>query len=516
VTEQALDLWHILHGVRRRWRVAIGLLVVGLSTGVLLTWFQAPAYVARSLVLLPPVMDQKGNPVGRIETETLIVRSAEILDRAGKTFRPPVTSRALRDRISAQGLTPDVLEVRAEAGRPVDAKRLADAVVNEYVAYSNRSSTAEASANIALLQGQAHDLEQRVRDLESDILATTARLAGLDQSSAEGLRQAALLDSMRSAQAEASRQLAIANGRLADARLSDFGRRGTRVLQPAEVPKEASRPRPFWNIGASGLIGLVAGTVLALALDRNDGRLRRREAIAAAVGAPVVASLNVPRRVSAAKCRVLVGRWQPSPVEALALRQAFYRIGVADGPPPVNVVIVTLPGDRVAPLIALQLAAFAAVYQTSTAILIASAHATTAELRSLCSSRPARPYLSMHDATKSVDAVPLHAVDLSITIVVPGDGSLKLPTLGRRTLTALAVSSGFGTPEALAAAALACGDAVHPIRGVFVANPDPGDRTTGWTGVAARRDPVNVNGARNRGLSTDARAAGADVDQVIQ
>jgi hypothetical protein len=154
---------------------------------------------------------------------------------------------------------------------------------------------------------------------------------------------------------------------------------------------------------------------------------------------------------------------------------------VAVEPPPVNVVVVTLPGDQAASLVALEWAAFAADHWTATALVVASSHPTISDLRAACASaatQALRQRLSLYPLAPD-EGEQLGAVPLSIAIVVAEGSAVTVPTWGRRTFTVLAVSSGFATAEKLAAVTLACIEAGHPIQGVLVANPDPGDHTTG-------------------------------------
>ncbi len=493
MTEQPLDLGRVLRTLRRRWLWLVALLGIGVTYGVLLTLVQSPVYAAKSLILLPPsATDAQGHPLRSMETEAHIADSADILSRAGATFTPPLTAKTLRHRVTTSVVSSDILDVSVEAGRASGAKQLADAVANAYVAYSNGAAAVQADSSVAVLQAQATDLDQRIRQLESDINAGTARLAGLDQHSAEAARQGALLDAMRSEQVEASRQLSTVTNRIADVKLSaQLSSRGTRVLQPADTPSKPLRPRPVVNVGGGAAVGLFVAIVLALAFDRNDGRLRLRDDIAEAVGAPVVASLGIPRRSGVDRCKSLLDLWQPTVVESLALRQAFTDLGVADEQPPANVIVVTLPGDRAGPVLALELGAFAATMETHTAVVVASDDAATADLRAACKAqRPGtgRPRLSVHDLTSGLHPVDVERAELSIAIVVADGVAIPTPTWGRRTLTALAVTAGYGTPEALAAASLACAESGHPVRGIFVANPDPNDKTTGRLRLATQSD----------------------------
>jgi len=70
-------------------------------------------------------------------------------------------------------------------------------------------------------------------------------------------------------------------------------------------------------------------------------------------------------------------------------------------------------------------------------------------------------------------------VELTITVVIADRDQVDLSDMPPGVIATLAVSSGFASADDLAAIALSCLDAGHPLVGIFVANPDPADTTTG-------------------------------------
>ncbi len=489
MTEQhALNMRRTLRAIGRRWRPLVGLLAGGVAAGLLVTVLEPTVFEARSGVLFPPsAVDDRGNALRDMRTEAHVATSVEILERAGRALDPPVTAEMLRRRIEVQALSSDILEVRAEDNSAAGAVSAADTVAREYVAYSNSATSVEADTTIALLQEQAAELDQRIRRLAAEIAASTARLVGIDPRSAEALRLTAQIDSLRSEEVDASRELSTINNRMAEARLNaQLSRRGTRVLE-ATTPEDPSRPRPAWNLGVGGLAGLIAGALVALGLDQGNPRLRRRDELADAAGAPVLASLRVPRRSSARKCRALLEGWKPSVAENLALQQAFRQLGTAEDEPTRTIVVVVLPGDRRSTLLAIHLAAFAAITGRATSFVVASQHRTVSSLRRACAARAGpgetiRPNLRIYGAT-SVPEQDLQPSDLTIVVLVAEPGPLVVPTGNGQTATVLGVSSGFPTPETLGSVAAACLDAGYPAIGILVANADAGDPTTGRLSV---------------------------------
>ncbi|MCA1706755.1 MAG: hypothetical protein LC808_27240 [Actinobacteria bacterium] len=503
ITEQPLDLRWSIRALRRHWVVFLGLVVLGFLGGGLLSLRQGPTFVSEAGVLLPPsALDAKGRPVRNIVTESRIAGSTDILTRAGKLVNPPIPPSALRKRVTVSPVGSDILEIRVRATSARDAAVLADAVAKEYVAFSNGSTSDEADASVGVLQTQAAELQSQITRLDGEIATGTARLVGLDPRSPEAVRQVALIDSQRSSQVDAARQLSTINTRIADARLNaQLSRRGLRVIEPATRPSRPSLYRLLFNVGLGGLAGLVSGVTLALAREHRDRRLRRRDDIADAIGAPVLISVDVSPRKRVRELRYLLERWSPSAVESLALRQALSAITSQTHEEPVSVptgiVVITIPGDHAALALAIELAVVAATPGTPTALLIGTAHGSSAHLRSAAhlvsrTESPRRPDLKVLDAVRGVEAHDLEGARLFVR-VVSADCELSVrPAPESRNIAILAVSAGFATAETLAAAALSWLDAGHPVWGVLVANPDSNDPTTG-----RRSSPLNGNWSAN-------------------
>lgn len=71
------------------------------------------------------------------------------------------------------------------------------------------------------------------------------------------------------------------------------------------------------------------------------------------------------------------------------------------------------------------------------------------------------------------------APDLTVTAVVVDRREPVLPEPRPGTTTVLAVSAGAATADQLARVAIAAADGGQPLKGIFVANPDSDDQTTG-------------------------------------
>ena len=118
-------------------------------------------------------------------------------------------------------------------------------------------------------------------------------------------------------------------------------------------------------IGA--IIGALVGAVAALAVGRRDRRLRERDAIADAIGVPVVASAAVGHPSDPGGWTKLLAEYEPGVIHAWSLRRALNQLGLVDldldtplEEDRPSVAVISLSSDRKALAVGPQLAVFAA------------------------------------------------------------------------------------------------------------------------------------------------------------
>ena len=497
--EEPLDLRRSLRLLRRRWPTVVALLVVGLSSGVLLTIFGERRFEARAGVLLPPApLDASGRPLRNMVTESHIASSAEILGPVGKKLAPPVAASRLAKRIKVGAVGSDILEIRVQALSAREAVTIANGVATEYVNFSTSATVEKTNTSVTLLRDTAAVLQNQIAKLEADIAATSARLATLPTGSPEAVQQAALITSLHAAQVDAARQVSALDSRVVDARLNaELTRRGIRILEPATTASKSWLRAALMRVGVGGTVGFMGGALLAMYHGHRDRRLRTRDEVARAAGVPVLASIAVRRPTRVDHWRELLERWIPSPSERLVLRQAFTRMGEPQKQIPTNIAVVTLPGDVAALALAVELAGFSADFGISTRLVFTLPHASSAKLRSACTvaSRTGaeRPNLSVLDGTNGMEQIDGAGSDLTVSVAALDGDRVSVPSWGLRTSTVLALSAGFATSDAVAAAVLACEDGEQRVTGVLLANPEPADYTTG---MLALSNPATMGIAR--------------------
>lgn len=274
------------------------------------------------------------------------------------------------------------------------------------------------------------------------------------------------------------------------------------------------RVRIAETAGFGALAGAVIGIIVAAAIGRTDRRLRERDEIAAAIGAPVLASIPVARPSDTTSWARLLENYDPMVVHAWSLRKALRQLGVTDGMSAigtrVSVAVVSMSSDRRALSLGPQLAIFASSLGIPTTLVVRPQRESdmTAPLSAACtmsastlSVQPSRLRFAVGEG-EGPDQYATVALTVIIDVV---DSRDPRPTRSAdATATVLAVSAGSATAEQLAKVAVSVTTDGADIAGVLVGDPFVSDRTTGSLPhlrqparrrlVASQRPPTRANG----------------------
>jgi capsular polysaccharide biosynthesis protein len=263
--------------------------------------------------------------------------------------------------------------------------------------------------------------------------------------------------------------------------------------------------------GLGGLAGALIGMIVAAAIGRTDRRLRERDEIAAAIGAPVLASLPVAHPSDAGSWARLLANYEPTITHAWSMRKALRQLGVTEGrsaPARVSVAIVSLSSDRRALALGPQLATFAAALGIPTRLVVGQQESGfTAALSAACTMTATA--LSDHSnrlqfGTENSDESDRYApAALTVIVEVVDSREPRFSQRSRASATLLGVTAGTATAEQLARVAVGVAAAGRDITGVLVANPLPSDRTTGslpqFSQPQRRRGPAHIKQQSGRG-----------------
>ena len=247
----------------------------------------------------------------------------------------------------------------------------------------------------------------------------------------------------------------------------------------------------YGGLGAL-LCGLI-GSIIALSIDRTDRKLWERDAMAEAIGVPVLASVPVAHPSGAAGWRKLLEGYDPGVVHGWTLRKALHHLDLIDvrGGRGASLTVLSLSSDPGAVALGPQLAVFAASLGIPTALVIGPRQDTNTTA-TLCAACTATPVVSSGSGQLQItvgndedDEAP-RAAALTIVVAVLDDQASQVSQVMRTTVTVLGVSAGVATAEQLARVAVSAASDGRDIAGIIVADPDSADHTTGRLPEQAR------------------------------
>lgn len=256
--------------------------------------------------------------------------------------------------------------------------------------------------------------------------------------------------------------------------------------------------------GIGALAGLLIGFILAVRKDRGDQRLRQRDQIARAIGAPVLAALPLECPGDAAGWTRFFADFDIAAEYSWQLRTVLERLGV-NGPGGSNsaVTVVSVATDRKALALGPQLAAFAAASGIRTALVIGPQQppADPAALRAVASTGNQLGNLRIFNANPADTDWRHPNARLTVVIAAVDGGGPVLPNAVASSTTVLAVTAGTVTAQDLTQVVMAARTTGSEVAGAIIGDPDKDDGTTGLVPTLARSAPRSVPTRVNGGVT---------------
>jgi capsular exopolysaccharide synthesis family protein len=313
---RSLDYLAIL---RRRWLIIVAAVVVAALVGVL-TSLLAPAptppapYEATTLLL--GGRDGLGPGIENLDTLARLTTLDPVASRAAEALHLAGSPTTLAASVHAQGdASTGFLEITASASDPGRAEAVADAFANGLINYLETGETPE-------LQKRAGSILEEIAHLHEQITSLTKQIA-----STTGAQQATL-----AAQRDVKEsQLKIDSAEYVQLLGETSTPVGLHVVQPAT----ASPSDPGIQIRSVGailavsvILGLMAGLVIALVLERLDPKIRTTPEAETRFGMPVLA--EIPHLARRAQSGIVVAEHRRSP-EAESFRLLATELASAAG-----------------------------------------------------------------------------------------------------------------------------------------------------------------------------------------
>ena len=514
MTEQLLDVRGSLRLIRRHWRTVAVFGLVGILAACVYQVLRPPTYHATSLVLLPGSQStgtsgSSGPSRNDITTDGRIATSAAVLAPAGQRVDAQLSLTELQARVTTSAVATGVLGVTATGSSPRQAEALANGVANELVHFVTTNGSGSSAAALAGLQAQETQLEAQTADVQQEIDAARQRETADGPTSPAGQRAAELAGQLTSEQTTLQLQLDSVKSQVGQAKLGVVSaNQGTEVIQHATTAQGRSVVDRALLVVAGALVGLALGSLVVLVVRRRDPRLWTRDELAAAVGSPVLLSLEAPPRRTTKEWAALLSRHQPTAQEEWNVRRALRELGVGE-PGASELLAVSLDGDVPAMVQVVKVAVAAAGSGLRTQLAMVAADDTAAGLEAACGWFRAGGHDPRHglEVCRGLPEPGGADLDLRVLAVVADPAEPVLPTFPIGTTVAvLSVSAGYASTDPLARVAIAAADAGAPLRGVLVANAGSEDLTVGRgpaagapTSVVAHRRPQGAKPVASAG-----------------
>ncbi|MEU4280096.1 Wzz/FepE/Etk N-terminal domain-containing protein [Streptomyces tanashiensis] len=263
--------------LRRRRRLLTILTLVGALVGYGTSLLLPPRYTTSASVLLPGAWGER-----ELLTQTEIATSSVVVDRAAAALGwTGVDGSELREQVTAKAADGNIIKIAGTAETPERAQQLSDQVAQQFVAFVDQ------------IEGDKADPEGTAKPeaLRQLVVQTNRRIAELADGagsgqSVESVQTRTELAKLRTALQEAVDKLEQADPATAKANMV--------VMGPSVRPTGEAPPTRTQLIAGGALLSFLLTVVGHLAAARMSRRLRTAPEIAAALGAALLGTVDVP------------------------------------------------------------------------------------------------------------------------------------------------------------------------------------------------------------------------------
>ncbi|MEA2495171.1 MAG: tyrosine-protein kinase [Thermoleophilaceae bacterium] len=330
-TDERSLLASIFATLMRRWWVVLACIVVVPAAALAHALSQPKEYTASaSLLFRDPQLDQKlfratvfapsSDPAREAATNVKLVSLAVVAARTSKALGSKLSVDDIQSKVNVapEGQS-DVASISALDHNPAFAARLANTFAQQFITFRRDADRSKIDSAQKLVQQQ---LSRLPLDQRSGVQGRSLR------SQAEQLQ---ILAALQTGNAE--------------------------LVQPAEVPKTATSPRPTRDTIVGFVLGILLGIGLAALLERADRNLRDPREIALAFDRPILGV--VPESRTIAKAGAGLQRLESAEEEAFRMLRANLRYFNVDRQIKSVLITSAAPGEGKS-TVALQLAMVAA------------------------------------------------------------------------------------------------------------------------------------------------------------
>jgi capsular polysaccharide biosynthesis protein len=281
-----VSLRYIKAALRRGTRLWCALAVVGMLIAIGYKAEFPPPHQASTTILLP----QDEQDAGAILTDMALAQSRAVAGLAVRRLGLTQSAESFSGTYTVTATTGEVLIITATGPSATEAVRRANALADVFLTFRASLQVTEQEVTVA-------SLDQQLNQARDQIHSVSKQISDLSSEPASAARQARLGD-LQTQLGQANAALATANsGILSAQQQTTLQLKSSKVLDPAAaIPK--SRKKPLVVGAAVGLFaGLILGAGILTIRAVVSDRLRQRDDVAYALGAPVRLSVGPIRSV---------------------------------------------------------------------------------------------------------------------------------------------------------------------------------------------------------------------------
>jgi len=282
-----VSLGFIGSALRRGMRVWLALTVLGLVVGAGLVTVRLPAHTATTTVLIDASPASQGT---ELQTDAAIADSTPVAAAVVKELGIQQTPASFLGTYTVvAGITTTILTITVTGPSDDVAVQRASAIARQFLAFNAKYLREQLNQTIDSLNKQVSQAQQHLNSINRQI----SQISGLPASSS----RKAQLAGLQSQQASATNVLSLLKQNASSSQLqaqtsTDQQVGGSEVLSAAAPGKRSVKKALAQYVGGGLLCGLLVGMAIVVIGAITTDRLRRRDDIAIAIGAPVRLSVG--------------------------------------------------------------------------------------------------------------------------------------------------------------------------------------------------------------------------------
>lgn len=280
-----VSLPSLVGAVRRRWRLVTATALAGVAAAVVLSLVYPPSHSATTVLLLRH--PNSANPTRAMAHDAELLETRTVAQAAISRLGLDVRPTNLVSDYAATPLSDELMQITVNGPSGTEAVRRADAVAHAFLDF--RGNELERQWQVVM-----NTFQEREEELRGQLDRVVKEITALEASADDGSVRA--FGDLLSRRADLSQELKVIRQRMEDgARETRAIVDQSRIIDVASKDERSPLKILAANVAAGAVGGLGLGVGFVMLHTATSDRVRWREDVAAALGAPVAVSAGALR-----------------------------------------------------------------------------------------------------------------------------------------------------------------------------------------------------------------------------